>query len=153
MINYKTSDILLYNTDDDLLDLDIELLFYMINFKIKNYEYSLKYIDKFLENKNFSIYKYYYAVRDYTYFKNQKYVNEDIDSFLTIKYGQDTAKEIIDDLGDSEKIFDNYEWTSCFYCEQCKLIESCRYFDILSIIKKLHDKYALFIPHYSKLLL
>ena len=148
MIDYKTTDVFLYNTDDDLHELDLELLFFMINYKVGNYEYSLKYIDVFLENKDFSIYKYYFAIRDFTYLKNEDYNNSDIESLLAIKYGQETAKEIIEDIGEPEKIFNNYEWTSCFHCEQCELINSCRYFDVLSIIKRMQKKQTDFTADY-----
>ncbi len=149
MIDYKTADIFLYNTDEDLLELDLELLFFMINYKVGNYEYSLKYINLFLENKDFSIYKYYFAIRDFIVLKNRHHNNLDIKSLLAVKYGQEIATEIIEDVGEPEKIFDNYEWTSCFHCEKCELINSCMYFDVLSIIKRMQQKQKKFTPNYN----
>lgn len=139
-IDYKTADIFLYNIDEDLNDLDLELLFFMINFRVCNYKYCLKYIDLFLEDKDFNIYIYYYAIRDFTYLKYINHSNSDIEELLVLKYGKEIANEVLQDLIEPEKIFDNYEWTSCFHCEKCELIKSCKYFDVLSIMKTLQEK-------------
>lgn len=148
-IGFKVSDIFLYNIDYDINDLDIELLFFMLNYRVENYEKSLFYISKFLENKDFNVYSYYYGIRDYVDLIIKGFDYERIKSILGNIYKEELSNEIILDLSDNAKIFDNHDWTSCFNCENCKLISECRFFNVLSLVKRLQLKQEAFYPNYN----
>lgn len=65
LVNYNFNDLIVYHNNYDLLDLDIELLLFMLNYKIGNLEESYYYISEFLSNKDIKAYRYYYCIRDY----------------------------------------------------------------------------------------
>lgn len=151
-INYKVSDMLLYNTDLDLNILDLELLFFMLNYRVKNFKKALFYINIFLNDKSPSEYLYYYAIKDYVDLKVMGLSDEEIYLILNKIYNKDISEEIISDISDNTKIFNNYNWTNCFNCESCVLENKCMFFDILSIIKRLQNKQKAFEANYNHFL-
>ena len=136
LINFNFNDLIVYHKNYDLLDLDIELLLFMLNYKVGNLEESFYYISEFITEKDFSAYRYYYCIKDYMSLKTKEYTDEDIAQCLGVVYS-DIIDEVIEDLKDPEKILSGYEWPSCFNCERCQIKDDCCQLDFLTLYKRI----------------
>lgn len=129
-----------YTVDFDLLHLDLELFLFMIFYFIGEYKNASKYLSLFLKDKDRGMFSYYYAVGDYV---KLKYLHnktaQEVKSVLSTLYGTALAAEILSDFA-SANIFGGYDFPTCFHCDTCKVSDSCRFFDILAIEKKLSWK-------------
>jgi ribosomal protein S12 methylthiotransferase accessory factor len=138
---YKYFNSYLYNVDKDLLDLDIELLLFMLYYKIGEPLKAKQYLDIFLTEKNRIEYSYFFAISDYILFKDKRgYSQKNINDILSKVYGEEVAEEIVNDLSSPEDIFQYHDFPNCYNCEECSVVKSCRFFDLLDIEKKVHDK-------------
>lgn len=130
--------LMVYHVNKDILDLDLELLLFMLNYRALKFKEAYFYINEFVKDKNFYSYKYYYGIKDYLKLRIQGFDNQKIEDQLKLLYGEDII-EIAEDLKDPLKIFQHYEWTSCFNCENCEIVNDCRQFDFLEIMKNLQN--------------
>ena len=135
--NYDYTSKYLYNTNYDIMNLDIDLFLFMLFYSIKNYSKAHHYITKFLRGKDFALFRYYFAVADYIkfYYLDTKEF-EEIYHKLIILYGQDIIDEMLSDFS-HENIFHYYDFPTCFNCEKCSVAETCHFFDLLQIEKRL----------------
>lgn len=136
--NYTTN--YFYTIDFDLLHLDLELFLFMIFYFIREYENASKYLGLFLKGKDRGMFAYYYAIGDYVKLKylHRKAAGE-MKSVLSTLYGTALAMEVLSDFSSAD-IFSGYDFPTCFHCHTCKVSDSCRFFDILAIEKKLIPK-------------
>lgn len=135
--NYNYTSKYLYNTNYDLMNLDIDLLLFMIFYSIKNYTKAHYYITEFLKEKDFSLFRYYFAVADYVKFYHLHSGKlDEVYKKLIVLYSKEIIDEILVDFS-HENIFHYYDFPTCFNCEKCSISETCHFFDILQIEKKL----------------
>lgn len=152
MFNFNLNEMLLYHTNRDLLDMNLEILFFMINYKAGDLQNAYFYMIEFLKDKDFASYKYYYGIMDYVKLKLEDYSDTEIENFLKILYGDETL-EIIEDVKEPSKIMQYYKWPSCFKCEECALFGDCRQFDFLHIMKKIQDRQEEVLINYNAFVL
>ena len=125
--------------DQDLYDLDLELLLYMLFYYARNNDKAMYYLNLFLSDKSRDDYDYYYAISDYMNLRYTENRNDDeIAAILSIGYGKDTANEVVEDISDPEKIFRYHSFPNCFNCEDCKVSDKCRLFDVFQIEKNIN---------------
>lgn len=136
--NFNFRDLMVYNINEDINDLDLELLLFMLNYRISKFESALFYIIEFLKDKSFCQYKYYFGIADYLKCRIRGLSNDEIKDTIFLKYPDDT-EEIIEDLEYPEKILNNYDWPSCFDCEKCQIQADCRQLNFLHIMKKVQE--------------
>lgn len=129
----------LYNIDFDLLNLPLELFMFMLCYYIGREENAKTYLDRFLLGKDRRNFSYFYALSDFLSMKMQKEFDEkEIISLLSKWYGLSRAEEVVSDMQYPERIFQYYNFPTCFACEICKVASSCRFFELLKIEKKLN---------------
>lgn len=128
-----------YNVDFDIRNLNVELLLFMLFYKLKKYAKAFEYISIFLKDKDRSVFKYYFVCRDYVKFKYLKgKTDSETRNLLNLLYGKLIAEEIIEDLN-TENILHYYEFPNCFHCDSCLVKSSCRLFSVLKIQKRIHE--------------
>lgn len=150
--SYQYTSNYFYNTDFDLLNLDIELLLFMIFFYIKNYEKSYHYMSIFLKDKDKKHFEYYFACLDFVkirFLTNNKM--EDVKHLLVLLYGVNLAEEVIEDLT-CNNIFCYYKFPNCFKCECCEVKSTCKLFTVLAIEKRILDKSNKHLTQYMRFL-
>lgn len=129
----------LFNTDLDLKEIDVNLMLSMLFYFINEYEKSKYYIDAFLEGKT-QDYLYYFVVSDFIQFRYIKNIElDDVSMILINLYGEAIVLEVISDLDDPDKIFQYHDFPTCFNCENCKVSNTCQFFDIIKIEKNIND--------------
>lgn len=136
MSDFKYQDLMMYHSNVDIHDLDLELLLFMLNYKIENKERAIFYINRFLENKSVKEYKYYFGIRDYVSLSYQNKSESEIQYVISMLYPEE-SKEILADLKNENEIFKYYEWSSCFKCEDCEISTNCKHFASIRVVKKI----------------
>ena len=131
----------LYNIDQDILGLEMELLAFMLFYYIGEIKQSKKFLDIFLEEKinDKQFYNYFFAISDFitlNYFNNLP--KEETKSILQQFYGVSIAEKVISDYENPENSFDYYSFPNCFNCESCLVKENCSFEYILKIHKNIH---------------
>lgn len=132
----------IYNIDPDLLDLDIELLEFMLFFFLGNFKQALYYLSIFLTGKDPCVYNYYYAIHDFVemlYVKNTDTIL--IREILNRKYNEELASELFADFSNPEMIFQYYNFPKGFDLSMKEFEETCALFPVLRIEKKI-EQYA-----------
>lgn len=129
----------LYNVDLDLLHLPLELLMCMLSYYIGSEEKAKKYLDWYLLGKEKKEFSYFFALSDYLSLKIRKELDEKkIVELLGKWYGPGRAEEVAADMRYPDRVFQYYDFPTCFACEACKVAGSCRFFELLKIEKKLN---------------
>lgn len=128
----------LFNTDEDLLNLDLKLMLCMLYYSIEEFAKSKILLDTYLQEDEIE-YKYYYAVSTYIkLYRIEKLKKDEVLHILSGLYGNNTAEEVLKDMDNPKEIFKDYSLPSCFNCDECGVRETCRLFSILEIEKKLN---------------
>ena len=128
------------NVNKDLKDLDINLLLFMLYYRVGKIPQAYEYMLLFLQGKDVYEFNYFYAVKDYVYFKYIKCLDDETYRYiLGTCYGIDTCQEVIDDMHDQSSIFKYYDLPTCPNCEDCKIKADCNFFDLLKIEHKLNS--------------
>ena len=126
------------NINDDLLDLDIELLEFMLFYYIKDYNKALKFMDLFLKDKDSKEYQYYFSICDFIDLKWIKKMSPgEIKSILDKKYSEELTRELFEDFNNPDLIFQYHNFPNCFNCSECQVAEDCSLFDLLKIEKRM----------------
>jgi len=140
---FSISNSCLYNTSEDLNTLNVNLLLSMLFFRLEKYEKAKKFIDLFIESNSFEKTEnktYYRAISEYISLRYiRKMESDDINNIMCHLFGKQCSEEIKEDLSDPDKIFQYYNFPTCFNCESCKVQASCQYFEILTIEKRLNN--------------
>jgi len=135
--NYQ-ADSYLYNTDQDLLELNIEILAFMLFYFINEMDKAKKYMDLFLTGKERRLYQYHYAISDFIYFRHIKQKSfEETQAILQKMYGTSMAEEVLSDTMDPDKVFSDYQFPNCFHCENCPVSKTCALEYVLRIQKNI----------------
>ena len=111
-----------YNVNKDLKELSIELLASLLAYYLGDGAKCLKYFELHIAENNVTS-KYFLACRDYL---KLKLSGENALQMLSTLYGQDLAREVIDDFRDPKKVFQYYRLPNCPNCTSCKLQGECR---------------------------
>jgi len=69
-------------------------------------------------------------------YKSQSLLEEEIKARLLQIYPAETIEEVFSGL-DRNSLLENHKLTTCFNCSECRILSHCKYFDLLSLIKKL----------------
>lgn len=138
LLNYNFNELIVYHNDTDLLDLDLELLLCMLNYRIGNVDKAYFYISEFLEGKNFAVYNYYQCIKDYLSLILKGYNEVQIQDQLSTLYS-DVIDEVIKDMANPKRVLEGYDWPACFNCEKCGIQSKCRQIDFLRIYKQIQD--------------
>lgn len=140
MFNFNFNEMLVFHRNQDLLDLSLEQLLFMLNYKAGLSRVAYSYIQQFLKDKDFAAYKYYYGIRDYLKLKMEKCSDDEIEDTLKVLY-EDELKEIIEDMEDAQKVLQCFKWPQNFRCERCDLLNDCCQFELLRVMKKIQKKH------------
>lgn len=132
--NYtKTS---LCNCDKDLLELDLELLAFMLFYYCEDFKNAKKYMDLYLADKERADQIYYSAISDYVNFIHlKKYSPEETTCILAKAYGSDVAQEVAEDLKDPAQVLRYHTFPNCFQCEECQTVATCSWWSVLRLYK------------------
>ncbi|TAJ11405.1 hypothetical protein DMA11_16940 [Marinilabiliaceae bacterium JC017] len=144
LCDFRFQDLLLYNINFDIQDLDLELLLFMMNYKVGDESAAFFYMSKFLEDKEVKSHAYFFAIKDYLKLKLQNKNLTDVTNILSLLYPEE-ATEVISDLNDPEKIFQYYEWSSCFNCESCEITKDCKFFAAIRLVKNIQKRQAEYV--------
>ncbi len=139
---YKYTDLYLYNVDVDLVELEIELLVFMLFYYTGDIQQAKKYLDLFLKynGKEKPLYNFYFATSDFITLKFiKKLSDEETKSILYKCYGESIAEEVFSTYIDPDNSFEYYHFPNCFNCENCPVRESCLYEHILKVHKKIQN--------------
>jgi len=102
-----------------------------------DYENSIKYLDKYILNNLDKLDNLYFAcLKDTLKYKYQFLSDEIIKTNLSQIYPTETVEEVLSGL-DRKSLLENHEFTTCFNCSECRILSQCKYFDVLSLVKKL----------------
>lgn len=145
---FNFNDLIPYHTDYDLRDLDMELLLFMLNYRIGDWGNALKFLSKFLEGKNFESYRYYYGLHDYLKLKMQKKGQNYVKDSLLPLY-RDIVDEIADDMEPKDQIMRYFKFPTCFKCEECGIKQHCCHIEMLKILKKVQTRSSQYHPDYK----
>ena len=118
------------NEDSDLLNFDLRLLLSVIFYKLENHKIALKYMEEFLADKKESNYDnipYYMAICSFLNYKIEKYGISEIQTKLVNIYGENIANEVIEDMTDTEALFDGIGLPSCPDCHNCAVNPHCKF--------------------------
>lgn len=132
----------IYTTDPDLLDLELELLMFMLCFYVNNYTQALLYLSLFLKDKDTYVFQYYYAVYDFVdmYFVKQSdtiLIREILDK----KYNVELCAELFSDFSNPKMVFQYYDFPDGLDLSFKEYSETCALFPILRIEKAI-EKYS-----------
>ncbi len=136
---FNFNELIVFHVNNDLLDLDMELLFFMLNYKIGNIEDAYFYICEYLKDKSFISHKYYYGIKDYIKLRLNGSHGQEIIDKLVLAYG-DEIYEVYEDMKKPDKVLQYYDWPSCFKCEICSIRKDCCQFEVLRVIKNIQIK-------------
>lgn len=128
-------DYLLCNTNEDFLGLNMDIFLCMIYYYAEDFFKSKEYIDKYIQNQSEkNKHLYFYAVSDYINFTHiEKIPKEEVKVIMEKIYGNKLATEVISDMLSTINIFQYYNFPNCLKCENCKVEETCQFFNILKI--------------------
>ena len=141
--DFKLNHVLVYNINDDIKDLDIDMLSALLSYYLGDINKCIKYLGNYLKGKDKGVYKYYYACLDYLKFQ-VKGGKENALKTVSVLYGEQTAKEIAEDFSDNSNIFQYYKLPNCPDCDSCKLASECREKEVMSIQQKIKQKQILY---------
>lgn len=131
-----THDYFLFNTDECILNLNINIFLCLLFYFAEDYVNAKKHIDTYIKHKSVKN-QYLTAFSDYIQFaKIEKIPLNDVKFIMSQIHGKKLASEVISDLSSPQKILQYYDLPTCFKCESCKIEKNCQYFKILKIEKK-----------------
>ena len=126
------------------------LLLALISFKLSELKNAFKHMSLYLkenEQKHIKVERYYYALRDFFYWK-AKYKRSPIQLLNVMKriYGENLANEILTDMSNKDTVFQYFQIPDCFNCEKCSCATKCTYHTLLRIDKRIQDAYKQNLP-------
>lgn len=124
--------------------IDRYLLQALIAFKLSDLNSAFKKMSLFIK-KNRGVDRYYYAFRDYLYWKKY-YLNDDIslEKVLGRLYGNHLAQEIIKDT--KNDVFKYFMFPDCFNCDRCEAKSQCSFFSVLKLDVLIQNRFKYNIP-------
>ena len=131
------------------------LLLTLVSYQLSDLKAAFKHMSLFLkenEQKQIKIERYYYALRDFFYWKTK--CNGDasqLSDILKNIYGERLTNEIIADTNDKDTIFQHFQMPNCFHCERCDGKSKCMYFSLLKLDVDIQNMYQQNTPQQDKL--
>jgi len=115
------------------IDFFMSLLFLLCD----DYQNAIKYLDRHIHNNIDKLDNLYFAcLKNTLKYKSQSLPDEVIKTNLLHIYPVETVEEVLNGL-DRGSLLSKNPFTTCFNCSECKIINHCKYFDVLALIKKL----------------
>lgn len=134
----------LYHSNAGIDKLEPFIFMASLFYYIHNDEKTLKYINRFIQQEKVanaeSDLTYFYAIRYYLILKIKGFKSHIIEKKLKLFYSEDIVIEVLSDMHYPEKALQYHELPTCFECEKCLIITDCKYFDVMSIVKKIHTR-------------
>lgn len=128
--DFALNRVFVFNTNEDLRDLSIEMLAALLALYLKDDMNAIKYLALYLNGKDKKKYSYFYACLDYLKLKNSSAFPDDV---LSVLYGHKMMTEVVGDLDDRNAIFQYYKFPNCPNCEKCKLKQECKHEAIMQL--------------------
>ena len=130
-----------YWIDRDIIHLEVNHLLAMLYYYIGDYTKAYNYMCQFLDDKEQSVYEYFFGVKDFIYLSKIKSLKtDDIINLLGLKYSPETAHEIYQDMNDNSKVLDNHHFPAGFNLLTTDFHNNSALFEILRIEKMMHDE-------------
>lgn len=134
-----------FKEDADINSIDTEILLVLIYNRLGNYEKAFYYLDQYLKHKrenNIEIDnpEYYQGALLFFKMKTKKFSKETIVNSLLTFSGQETAREILNDLSDPAKSFQYYQLPECGDCKKCPAVNQCHFPKWSDIVTRLNEK-------------
>lgn len=128
------------NNDTSYLEVNLFLSFSF--YKLKKLKKAEYYITQFLNGykKEVSSFLYFYAFRDFLRLKIDNTKINDIELILNKLYNNDLVQEILRDFKKPKDVFSILKFPSCRHCENCEVLNSCKYFDVMKILKNIQNE-------------
>lgn len=132
-------DYFLFNTNEDLLNIDINIFLCMLFYHAEDFVKSKKYLDSYIKKSSIAS-SYLYAFSDFIKFVHvEKLSMNEVAIILSRLYGKKLTDEIIADMSNPQRIFQQYDFPTCFKCENCKVEETCQFFKMINIEKQVNN--------------
>lgn len=131
-------------TDPAIKGLTTQLLLAQLFFRINDFEKTFSYLNKHIKHIEAGGAPpdlYLCCWRDCIKLQLDGYSPAQVKKTLYMCYHRELADRVIKVCSEPEKIFENPKLPRCFHCDQCELINTCLYFDVLKLIKKLQTQY------------
>jgi ribosomal protein S12 methylthiotransferase accessory factor len=131
-------------TGGQLESLDPDIFLAMVFIRVEDYSQALKYMERFLGrqgNDSPVVQPFHYCLRDYLKLKAEGMSIDRISSILVLLHGEITAGQLFGQFSAPEQIFMPFMLPACFDCEQCPIASGCKHFDVLAVVKRLHEEY------------
>jgi ribosomal protein S12 methylthiotransferase accessory factor len=142
--NKKFDNLLFYNLNYDLKELDSNLFLVMLFYYMNDIKNSYLAIVKYLENNNDNNDRiYFFCIRDFLWFKLNNIGIDRIHKELMKLYETEIVDIVFLDFASSHKIFKHFNLPNCFNCNECMVVKNCLMKNILKIVKKIHEFYKL----------
>ncbi len=139
--NYKGE--FLYNTSQEIEEINLFLFTATLFYKIGDLVKSLKNINRYItycetDNTDDDL-TYFYAVSLFLELKIENKNIIEIHKFLLKLYTEEMVNEVMEDMSSPEKALQYYDLPTCFECEKCPIKQDCKYFDVMDVVKKIHN--------------
>lgn len=133
-----THDYFLFNTHEDILNLNINIFLCMLFYYGGDFSKSKDYLNKYINHTSRKS-PYLNAFSDFIQFaKIDNFPLEKVKFIMNQIHGEKITNLIIVEMLHPEKIFQYYDFPTCFQCENCKIEKTCQYFKILKIEKEVN---------------
>jgi ribosomal protein S12 methylthiotransferase accessory factor len=131
-------------TGGQLEGIDPDILIVLVFMRVEEYAGALKYMKKFLDkpkNNPQAVQPFHYCLRDYLKLKEEGKTVTRILNQLSPLYGKNMVQQVLGQLAIPVQVLAPFTLPSCFNCENCPIAAGCKHFEILGIVKRLHEKY------------
>jgi ribosomal protein S12 methylthiotransferase accessory factor len=130
-------------TGGQLEGLDPDIFMTLVFMRVEEYANALKYMTKFLDkpkNNPQAVQPFHYCLRDYLKLKENGISIERIFKLLSQLHGENMVRQVLGQLAFPARVLAPFALPSCFNCENCPIAVGCKHFEILGIVKRLHEK-------------
>ncbi len=131
-------------TGGQLEGLDPDIFMVLVFMRAEEYGRALKYMRKFLDKPKDNpqaVQPFHFCLRDYLKLKEEGKTVERIFNLLSPLHGENMVRQVLGQLSAPAQVLAPFALPTCFNCENCPIAAGCKHFEILGIVKRLHDKY------------
>ena len=124
--------------------LDPDIFLAMVFIRVEDYGRALKYMERFLVrvgNDPRTVQPFHYCLRDYLKLKEEGMPFDRISSMLALLHGELTTGQLLSQFSVPGRVFTPFMLPACFNCELCPIASGCKHFDVLAVVKRLHEEY------------
>lgn len=140
LAEFVFSDYFPSNTDKALEAITMDLLLTYLHTRLQSYETALECFRRFKQacQSTGKASEYLATIDDFLKYRTMALSTDQISKTLSADYGPRLAHRVLDLFGDPSRIFAKAGMPTCFDCPSCSLVDTCRYFDLLKIVKRIH---------------